>query len=117
MLVWEGRFGTLPGKTTTGSPSAARGSRRTLGFRASRFAGPLGELRFLNRREEDLVSLHATYRPAAGLGAEDSQPLRGILGSVHGLLVIPQGHSKHLAALTIGEDQASTETVLHLECR
>src|SRR5215203_4298904 len=91
-----------------------RSSRRTLGFRASRFSGPLGELRLLNRREEDLVPLHATYRPAAGLGAEDSQPVRGILGSVHGLLALPQGHHKHLAALTIGEDQTPTETVLHL---
>src|SRR5215207_102508 len=92
-----------------------RGSRRTLGFRASRFAGPLGELHILNRREEDLVPLHATYRPAAGLGAEDSQPVRGILGSVHRLLVLPQGHRKHLAALTVGEDQPPGVTILHLE--
>src|SRR5688572_13255917 len=115
---WDvGRYGNLPVWTSTGSPSAARGSRRTLGFRAARFAGPLGYGRLLDRREEDLVPLHATYRPATGFGAEDAQPVRGILGSVHCLLALPQGHHKKPAALTIREDQAPAETVLHLECR
>src|SRR5688572_18175080 len=115
---WDvGRYGNLPVWTSTGSPSAARGSRRTLGFRAARFAGLLGNWRLLDRREEDLVPLHATYRPAAGFGAEDAQPVRGILGSVHRLIALPQGHSKYLAALTIGEDQAPAEAILYLECR
>src|SRR5215204_2347564 len=98
------RYGNLPVWTSTGSPSAARGSRRTLGFRAARFAGALGNWRLLDSREEDLVPLHATDRPAAGFGAEDAQPVRGILGSVHRLLALPQGHRKYLAALTIRED-------------
>jgi hypothetical protein len=40
-----------------------------------------------------------------------------LLGGVHLLLALPQGHRQHLAALAVGENQTSVETALHLERR
>ena len=61
----------------------------------------------------NLVRLDVHDRALGGFGAEGSKPVRGLVGGMHLLLILPQGHRKHLAALGVGEEQAATITSLH----
>jgi hypothetical protein len=60
----------------------------------------------------DLVGLDVCDRAFGGFGTERSKPVRGLVGGVHLLLIFPQAHREHLAAIRVGEEQAATVTIL-----
>src|ERR671933_1842455 len=65
----------------------------------------------------DLVGLDGCHRAASFFSAEGSKPVSGLVGGVHLLLVLPQAHREHLAALWIAKEQAAAVTGLRPECR
>src|SRR5215210_2569389 len=65
----------------------------------------------------DLVGLDVFDLAVEGFSTEDSKPVRGLVGGVHVLLVLPQRHSEHLVVLFIGQEQAARVTFLHPQGR
>ena len=65
----------------------------------------------------DLVGLDVYDRAFDGFSTKDSKPVRSLVGSVHLLLVLPQAHHEHLAAIRVGEETDAAVTNLHPERR
>jgi hypothetical protein len=61
----------------------------------------------------DVVGLNVFDLAVEGFGIEDSEPVGGLVGGVHVLLVLPQRHGEHLVVLFIGQEQAARVTFLH----
>ena len=71
----------------------------------------------IQSRPVHLVGLDVFDLAVEGFGTEDPEPVRGLIGGVHVLLVLPQRHGEHLVIFFVGQEQATRVAFLHPQGR